>query len=242
VLPPDTERVWGFLKRQSGLGGFVLVGGSALALRLRHRLSEDLDLVWPERRLPATRLEALRRVADTTGVQFERQDDEATVQQFADAGLALEDYQQNYLVDGKVRVSFFAPEAPLIRVLERTSEATPRVATLPELFKTKCLVSAQRSKTRDWLDLYVLLRDHSFTLRDYRAAFIEAGVSAQCDTGLGRLCSGVPQKDDEGYAHLLPNAPTLAEMKTFFIAQRDQWEIQMAAEASRRHSGGKKST
>ena len=50
---------------------------------------------------------------------------------------------------------------------------------------------------------------------------------------LAGLCSGIPQKDDEGYAHLLPNAPTLDEMKNFFISQRDQLEIQLAAEALR---------
>ena len=78
------------------------------------------------------------------------------------------------------------------------------------------------------------MREHSFTLRDYRAAFEEAGVSSQCDTGLSRLCSGVPQKDDEGYAHLLPNPPTLKEMKAYFTTQRDRLEIELAANAARR--------
>jgi hypothetical protein len=43
MLKPDTEAVWQFLRRQPGLTGFVLMGGSALALRLGHRQSEDLD-------------------------------------------------------------------------------------------------------------------------------------------------------------------------------------------------------
>jgi hypothetical protein len=112
-------------------------------------------------------------------------------------------------------------------------ERTARVATLAELFKSKCLVSAQRSKTRDWLDLYLLFREHRYTLRDYWEAFREAGVEAQAGTGLSRLCSGSPQRDDEGYAHLLPNAPGIEEMKQFFTQQRDELEIQLAAEARR---------
>ena len=231
MLPPDTKRVWDFLKEQPALAGFVLVGGSALALRIRHRLSEDLDLAWMEPHLPRARLEAVSRLAGAGGFDFQWHDDEASVQHFADAGLDLHDYQQNYLVNGSVRLSFFAPEAPLVRLLQASPEPTARVATLAELFKTKCLVSAVRSKTRDWIDLYLLLRDHGFTLRDYRAAFCEAGLAAQCDIGLSRLCSGVPQRDDEGYAHLLPNAPTLAEMKAFFAALRDQLEVELAAEA-----------
>jgi hypothetical protein len=39
---------------------------------------------------------------------------------------------------------------------------------------------------------------------------------------------------NEGYTHLLSNPPTLAEMKAFFVAQRDQLEIELAAEAKRR--------
>ena len=106
-----------------------------------------------------------------------------------------------------------------------------RVAALAELFKAKALVSAQRSKTRDWLDLYLLLKEHGFTLHDYRAAFMQAEVESQCDTGLSRLCSGIPQSDDEGYAHLLPHPPTLAEIKSFFIARRDEFEIELASTA-----------
>jgi len=234
VLPPDTESVWDFLKREPALGGFVLVGGSALALRIGHRLSEDLDLAWSELRLPRARLEALRRAAAACRFDFQPQEDEAAIQEFAEAGLDLRDYQQNYLVNGKVKVSLFAPGPPLAKVLHGLPEATARVATLAELFKAKSLVSAQRSKTRDWVDLYLLLREHGFTLRDYRATFAEADIASQYETGLTRLCSGVPQKDDEGYAHLLPNPPTLAEMKAFFTRQRDQLEIELAAEALKR--------
>ena len=233
MLPAETERVWNFCKQQPALAGFVLVGGSALALQIGHRLSEDLDMAWPELRLPRARLDTLRRAASAMGFDFQLEDDEATVQEFVNAGLDVHDYHQNYLVNGKVRVSFFAPETPLAKVLQSPPLPTVRVASLAELFKAKCLVSAQRSKTRDWLDLYLLLREHGFTICDYRAAFAEAGVHSQCDTGLSRLCAGVPQKDDEGYAHLLPNPPTLAEMKAFFVAQRDQLEIELASEAFR---------
>jgi hypothetical protein len=137
-------------------------------------------------------------------------------------------------VNGAVKVSFFAPEEPLRKVLAARAEGAARVATLPELFKTKCLVSAQRSKTRDWLDLFLLMRDHGFSIRDYQASFEEAGVLSQCDLGLARLAGGVPQRDDEGYAHLLPDAPPLEVMKSFFTEQRDRLEVERAAEAAKR--------
>lgn len=232
MLPPATEQVWNYLREQSALRGFVLVGGSALALRLHHRLSEDLDLVYPQTRLPRQRLDALQKLAHEAGIAFQRNDHEAAAQDFATGGMELHDYQQDFVVNGAVKVSFFTPDPALQRVLATPAESEVHVASLPELFKAKCLVSALRSKSRDWLDLYLLLRDHGFTLRDYRTAFTEAGIPAQCDTGLARLCSGVPQCDDEGYAHLLKNPPTLAEMTAFFRAQRDQLEVETAAEAA----------
>lgn len=57
LLPPETERVWNCLKQQPALAGFVLVGGSALALRIRHRRSDDLDIAYPAHQLPRARLE-----------------------------------------------------------------------------------------------------------------------------------------------------------------------------------------
>lgn len=231
MLPPETEKVWHFLRPQPALGGFILIGGSALALRIRHRRSEDLDFAFVADRLPGARLDALCRVAAQAGHDFQRDDDEAALQEFADGGLELHDYQQNFVVNGKVRVSFFVPDAALSKVLSTPDASVARVATLGELFKAKCLVAAMRSKTRDWLDLYLLLREHGFTVHDFRQTFREAEVEHHCDTALARLCSGIPQSDDEGYAHLLDNPPSVEQMKTFFIEQRNKLEIDSAAKA-----------
>ena len=228
LLPPDTKKVWDYLKDQPALSGFVLIGGSALALQIHHRISEDLDLAYPELVLPRARLDVLLRLAEASGFQFQRLDNESALLEFLNAGMELHDYQQNFLVNAAVKVSFFTPDAPLCRLLSKTAEAGVRVATLAELFKSKSLVSAQRSKTRDWLDLYVLLREHGFSMRDYQAAFQEAGAEALLDISLSRLSSGLPQKDDEGYAHLLSNPPTLAQITKFFQVERDRYEVETA--------------
>jgi len=131
----------------------------------------------------------------------------------------------------------FVPDGPLAKLIAGQAESKARVATLQELFKTKCLVCALRSKTRDWFDLYLLFRDHGFSIHDFQAAFREAGVEAQCATALSRLCGGVPQKDDEGYLHLLPNPPSPVEMKEYFTGLRNLLEIESAAEALRRRDG-----
>jgi len=237
MLPPQTERVWEFLSVQPSLAGFILIGGTALAMRIKHRRSEDLDLAFPELCLPRIRLEALRHAAIQNQFEFGPDDDESALQEFAFSGMDLHDYQQNFLVNGTVRISFFVPDAAVAKALSAEPTDRVRVATLPELFKTKCLVSALRSKTRDWLDLYLLLREHGFTIRDFRQTFRDARVESQCDLALSRLCSGVPQRDDEGYAHLLSNPPSIEQMKAFFIEQRNLLEIESAAEARRARGG-----
>lgn len=247
MLPPATERVWEFLKDRPELAGFVLVGGSALSLRIGHRISEDLDLAWLNHQLPRHRLEALVANARQAGLEFANNDDEAAVAEFVHGGLELRDYQQDFLVNGNVKVSFFVPDQAQLRVLRPGLPAGVRVAEVPELFQSKSLLSARRSKSRDWFDLYVLLQSHGFTWRDYVHAFEVAGLGSQADAGLARLCSGVPQRDDEGLQQLLPKPPSLSELKSFFERLREQREVETASAAARSKrseaaSGGESAT
>ena len=105
-----------------------------------------------------------------------------------------------------------------------------RVATVDELFCTKALASADRSKTRDWFDLYHLMRAEGYSFEDFRRAFVGAGLASKFETALTRLCSGRPGGNDEGYEVLLPDPPTLAQITGFFQQARRQWEIGAATE------------
>ena len=77
------------------------------------------------------------------------------------------------------------------------------------------------------------MRDQGFTIRQFAEAFSQANAESQLDTALARLCSGIPQRDDEGYAHLLDAPPPLEQITAFFREQRDQLEIEKASEAKR---------
>ncbi|HRI14662.1 MAG TPA: nucleotidyl transferase AbiEii/AbiGii toxin family protein [Verrucomicrobiota bacterium] len=232
MLPPETLRLWDFFHGESLLRGFVLIGGTALALHLRHRISEDLDFIHPGPRLPREPLLAAVRNGIQQGWKFEANDNPLAVDEFTLAGEDIHDFQQDFRVNGATRVTFFAPEQEILRVVATDPQAPMRVASVDELFKTKCLVTARRSKTRDWLDLYLLLRDHGYSLLDYRAAFLAAGIGSQYESGLQRMCHGIPQRNDEGYEHLLPSPPSLEQMRKFFQQQRDWLEQTLAQQAS----------
>jgi hypothetical protein len=101
MLTPKAKRLWTWLSDQPGLAGFVLIGGSALSMRIGHRLSEDLDLVYLKETLPLKRLEQTFKKAQTAGFSLRPDDDEAAVLEFLDGGLELHDYQQDLICTGK---------------------------------------------------------------------------------------------------------------------------------------------
>jgi hypothetical protein len=231
MLKAETERLWQWLQNEPLLGRFILVGGSALSLRIGHRVSEDLDLVFNAPKLPRVVLARFVARCQERGFPLRAWDNPADLDEFLLAGEDLNDYQQDFLAPGEVRLSFFVADREMLPFLKSGLSGSVRLAEIEEVFRLKCLVSAKRSKTRDWLDLYILMTRHGFTFRDYAETFQLAGVPEQLDLGLARLCGGRPPKDDEGYESLLPDPPSLEHIAAFFRAQRDLLEVELAQKA-----------
>jgi hypothetical protein len=234
-LPPETERLWTRLKGEPLLTGWYLVGGTALALRIGHRRSEDLDLAWPGGlKLPVTILAQLMRLLEGEGWKFDRDDDAKAYDEFLIAGMSLHDYQQSLIAtgtEGIVKVTFFSPEGPLARLLPVSNAESVVVPDLPVLFSAKAVVTSQRSAARDWLDLYVLMTDHGFTMEDFAGAFRNAGAQNQLELAMRRLCSGSPRPADPGYETLNAVAPTVEVMASFFRNEVRKWKERTAGEA-----------
>ena len=141
-----------------------------------------------------------------------------------DSNLDLNDFSQTFVVNGLVRTTFFCVDVAARKVLEQSADAPLRLATVPEIFALKSLLMAKRSKARDWFDLYVLMKFHGFTWKNFYEAFVHAGVQGQYDNAANRLCSGQPERKDEGYEALLTNPPSIAEMRDFFSHRRNAYE------------------
>jgi hypothetical protein len=88
----------------------------------------------------------------------------------------------------------------------------------------KALVSAKRSKARDWFDLYVLMKHHGFSWKDFYQAFVQSKCEGQYDYAADRLSTARPAKSDEGYEALIANPPTIDEMREFFLQRRNAYE------------------
>lgn len=227
LLRPDTQLVWDYLKSSSALNGFVLVGGTALSIHLDHRLSEDLDFMYPDHQLPHQQVELLKRTAAQDGLPFESKDNPVEVEEFEESGNLLRDFQQDFLVGETVRLTLVAPESEIRKLLTHDPKSPVRVATLAEVFRLKCLACADRTKSRDWLDMYVMLERGLFPPYEVYRTFELAGATAKFDIAMMRMCDGKLQPTDEGYASLLDSPPSINEMQAFFREMKEQIEVEV---------------
>ena len=226
LLPEPTRNLWLKLRKEPLLKDAILIGGTALTLRIGHRRSEDLDFAFLSEKLPNPAIDLLlRKFPDWT-----RNDNLASYDEFLIAGQSLHDYQQDFITEEGVKVTFLAEEKSAWPLLGKGSAGgeSPRVATTKEVFALKCLVCARRSKSRDWHDLHTLFHDHGFEVSDMIDAFEKANRSSDIDLAFRRLCSGITSPDDEGYESLSENPPSLETLKAFFAKLRDQYEIRQS--------------
>jgi hypothetical protein len=230
-LPPATRVLWRQLENEEALRGFILVGGSALSLRIGHRLSEDLDFAFSATKLPIGQLAALRRKFPG----WTPNDNPAAYDEFLNAGMSLHDFQQDYLTEENVKITFFAEDRDAWNLLTSASESGPRVAELNEIFALKSLVCAKRSNARDWFDLYTLIQNHGFTLHEFQKAFEKSNRLKNLDIAFQRLCSGKPSKSDPGFEGLLPNPPSLEELAAFFKEAVDNYMVAESAAFLKSH-------
>ncbi|MFY0666002.1 MAG: nucleotidyl transferase AbiEii/AbiGii toxin family protein [Natronospirillum sp.] len=138
-LLPDTRNVlFQLIDTVPFLGEYVFVGGSALALHLAHRKSEDLDFfTWKEGVFNARDIQKNLSVWKSKTI------------------LNLSDQQLDMTLDG-VKVSFFDASWPF---LEPESAQVFNIASLESLAAMKAHTLFVRAKYRDYYDLYFLVKE-----------------------------------------------------------------------------------
>ena len=135
-LLPNTQKVLKNFIKENYLSNFVLVGGSALALHIKHRKSEDLDFFTYE-----------------NGV-FNTQKIKQLVKKFNGKIVNISDEQIDVLIDG-VKVTFFDAKWDFLRP---ENIENFNLATLDQLAIMKTNVLFLRAKYRDYYDLYFLVQ------------------------------------------------------------------------------------
>ncbi|WP_206954503.1 hypothetical protein [Trinickia acidisoli] len=92
-----------------------------------------------------SRLPLLARSLRDRGIKPESNQSPLAEEEFIDAGLELVNYQQDFLANETVRVSFVALDSPAQRSIAGNPTPPLRVATLDEIFALECLVCAERA-------------------------------------------------------------------------------------------------
>lgn len=179
-MPEATQRIFARLKDDPRLAGFTLVGGTALALQIGHRFSEDLDFNVFGQKLPVKVIDELLDDLAASGTEVESLiTSEQKLGFKINTSENLDHYIQDYLIDGakvtfhsrnegdrpKAQIDFLKSAAKLA-----VSEVGFDVLGIDGLLVMKSLVIYDRVKSRDIYDLMVLTKVHGYTLDDIFAA------------------------------------------------------------------------
>ena len=152
ILPPEQKSLWPKLREIPR--GFVLYGGTAVALQLGHRISEDFDFFTSQRFSPPLLQSRPGWLKD------------AEIESSGENTLNLSVPVSKV----NVHISFFGG-LPLKRVnaaLEADNGVF--VASLPDLLGTKCKAILDRAENKDYQDIAAILGQTDLTLTDGLAA------------------------------------------------------------------------
>jgi hypothetical protein len=139
ILPGPQRRLWPELREVPD--SFVVYGGTAIALRLRHRQSIDFDFFRFGELEPRALLDSLGFLHDAETVQQEKN----TLTVLVDRG-------------GAVKLSFFGvPRLRALRPADRTVDGVLAVASLLDLAGTKAAVVQVRAEAKDYLDIDAMI-------------------------------------------------------------------------------------
>ncbi|MDB5971950.1 MAG: hypothetical protein JWQ90_4400 [Hydrocarboniphaga sp.] len=240
-LPDHTLSLLEALRHAEGIGEFVLVGGTALTLRHQHRLSEDLDFAYTGSRLPRAEISRIIAQLRDTGWSAAPIPDPRALDEFADDGLDLNDYQQDFLVgenpaDGgsQTKLTFFRPSDPvLLDGSGREQHGDVAVAGDAEIFGLKSLILAERIRSRDVFDLWWLLENAGFTVADMERAYRLAQQADNLQTAFARIARGRYAKSDPGYIGTLPGMPDRDQAQQLLWNKISDWLEARAIEAFR---------
>ena len=145
VLPTAQQLLWSMLAATRELG-FVLYGGTAIALRLGHRTSVDFDF-FSERALDRGVIQdTFSFMSQATVLQDERN----ALSVLAPSGDAEH---------VRVKVSFFGTIGfGRVGKPELTQDGVQQVASLDDLMATKVKVILQRAESKDYRDITAMLK------------------------------------------------------------------------------------
>lgn len=240
VLPPNTLNLFREFHAYAGLiqelrldQQLCLVGGTALALQIGHRKSNDLDLACFDKKLPNNAIDQFLSELKKTH-QVRELNSVAQVSQFKiQTGLNLLDYVRDFNIN-QVKVTFLilgesAKQQVFYKAVPKINQSWvfPLLAT-DGLEVAKTLVMKNRVRSRDLYDLMILMRDHGYTLNSLINNLQTYLLNDDLEYYRAVLTGRIPlDRDDEG---LLPVSVdvTIDQIYQFFKQQFKSYDLELA--------------
>lgn len=236
TLPESTARLLDKLKDLEEVQGFFLIGGTALALQVSHRVSEDIDLAWLHGNLPQPKIDAIvTKLAGET--KPARVTDQAALLNAENDGIDLHQTQQDWQI-AKVKLTFFAPYEPAqLAVYERARPTDLGYLSIVDpdtVFELKSSLLFERKASRDLYDLWYFLEHGGKTVDDLLSAMDRRKEHRTSDSLLDLLAPASLHMTDPGFKPLLADAPAdtdalLQRMKAIAEEHRSEMARRLGA-------------
>ncbi len=143
-IPVKTAALFDKIAELSFIRRYTLAGGTALALQIGHRQSEDLDFIFDGEKIPAT---SIKREISKHFPKYRLIREE-------------KDYQLDFLID-EVKVTFFSSGAVMVpfSVMDFSEKyLNINIAGIEIIAVLKMATLAQRNTIRDYYDLYFIAK------------------------------------------------------------------------------------
>jgi len=239
LLPAATKKNFARLHNDARLAIFSLVGGTALALQIGHRISEDLDFNIFGSKLPIRAINGVLNDLSASGAVVKSLITTEQKSRFKiNTSESLDDYIQDYMIDG-AKVTFHSrneTEIPRKQIdflksahKLAVSDNGFTVLGVDGLFVMKSILTYDRVKSRDLYDLMILTRDNGYSIGDIFAAIDAYQPIRNKDpehfknvaTGLVAL-----DEDDEGFSSIHVSTK-MGDIYEYFKKLINEYEIKI---------------
>jgi hypothetical protein len=236
ILRPEADELFAVLARAPELEGLTLIGGTALALQLGHRISLDFDFAQFGGRLPGHAIDQMISRLGREGHQTQMiTDPDKIIQVKINHGLNLLDFARDYVIDG-VKVTFFVhakdslQQQAFYQSTEKLCEAGMSfdILGIEGLKVAKTLVLADRVRSRDLYDLYVLMRDQGYSMKTLFARVKTLGTNDDPEYYKAIMRGKNPLDDDDEGLEVVDLDTGYDQMYEYFNSEIDEYEIALA--------------
>ncbi|MEO8208957.1 MAG: nucleotidyl transferase AbiEii/AbiGii toxin family protein [bacterium] len=142
----ETKTVFELLAGEKFLKDYTLVGGTALAVQIQHRLSEDIDFIFDGEFLNSNSIKKFVDKKFKGKYKLIKQDN---------------DHQLDFLING-IKVTFFTTGSVMLAFAIKENSAKYKetnIATVEIISVMKLNALTQRNTIRDYYDLYYIVKN-----------------------------------------------------------------------------------